>query len=156
LPLLLNLVLFTQIALSTQLGLRTVYQPLYLHGSEDDAVIRIKEVPIASYYSDPEWRFSAICLPYVPPSHDPKKSYGNVNLASLYGITVHGTYIVGAHPDVKVVVDATKARVPEGYPFSIDQVVDSVVACVRLMFPSAPKGEGALSIEVLEPQRTTP
>ncbi len=33
----------------SQLGLRTVKQPLYLHGSDESPGIRITDVPIVSY-----------------------------------------------------------------------------------------------------------
>ena len=46
------------------LGLTTVTQPLYLHGSESEPRISLEPVPYVTSESDPEWRFSAICVPF--------------------------------------------------------------------------------------------
>jgi hypothetical protein len=43
------------------LGLTSVKQPLYLIGTDSDPVIRIADVPFVTRWSDPEWRFTAIC-----------------------------------------------------------------------------------------------
>ena len=39
--------------------------------------------------------------------------------------------------DVLVTIDASKAAQPEGYPFSIEQVIDAVATCVKIMYLSA-------------------
>ena len=149
----LALIAFVTLALpasATLLGITSVKQATYLHGGDSDSIIRIIDVPFVTSYSDPEWRFSAICKPFVPATDGSWQQPRDVNLASLYGITVSG----GQKPsssDVEVVVDASKAKVPEGYPFTIAQVTDAVVTCVKLMYPTQPEKEGKFIIRVCEP-----
>ena len=130
----------------SELGLTTVTQPLYLHGSESDSRISLEPVPYVTSESDPEWRFSAICVPFVPPSRGSWRAH-DINLASLYRIKVEGTYGEDGK-DVVVNVDASKATQPEGYPFTVEQVVDAVVTCVKIMYPQRPADEGALKISI--------
>ena len=80
--------------------------------------------------------------PTVPlQSHD-------VNLVSFYRIAAHGTYKKN-DKDFLVTVDASKAIQPEGYPFTVDQVIDAVVTCVKIMYPHRPSDEkGVLEIVI--------
>jgi hypothetical protein len=136
---------------ASQLSLRSVKQPLYLHGGDEDTTIRITDVPIVSYFADPEWRFSAISNPFVPASDGGWKTPGDVNLVSLYGVKITGTYAKGGQ-DMEVVIDATAAKVPEGYPFTIGQVTDAAETCVKLMYPARPEKEGKLLITFTPPK----
>jgi hypothetical protein len=133
------------------LSLRSVKQPLYLHGSDEDLTIRITDVPIVSFYADPEWRFSAISKPFVPATDGGVKTPGDVNLVSLYGVKVTGTFAKN-NLDMEVVIDASAAKVPEGYPFTIAQVTDAAATCVKLMYPSRPEIEGKLLITITPPK----
>ena len=133
---------------ATQLSLRSVKQPLHLHGGDEDGGIRITDVPIVSFYSDPEWRFSAISTPFVPATDGGWKTPGDVNLVSLYGVKVTGTYAKN-NRDIEVVIDASAAKIPEGYPFTIAQVTDAAATCVKLMYPARPEKEGKLLIETI-------
>ena len=45
------------------------------------------------------------------------------------------------------------AKVPEGYPFTIVQVIKSVETCVRLMDPTEPDTDGKLEIEIIMPTK---
>ena len=135
---------------ASQLSLRSVKQPLYMH-SDEDPVIRISDVPIVSFYADPEWRFSAISKPFVPATDGGVKTPGDVNLISLYGVKITGTYAKG-NQDMEVVIDASAARIPEGYPFTIAQVTDAAATCVKLMYPARPESEGKLLITVTPPK----
>lgn len=126
----------------------TVKQPLFLVETGRDSIIHILDVPFVTRYADPEWRFSAICQPFTPATEGSWRDPDDVNLVSLYGIKVSGTYKEGS-ADLRVVVDASKAKVPEHYPFTLDQVIDSTVTCVKLMYPPRPKEEGLLEIEVV-------
>ena len=130
----------------SELGLTTVTQPLYLHGSDSDSRISLEPVPYVTSESDPEWRFSAICVPFVPPTRGSWRAH-DINLASIYRITVEGTYGKDGK-DVLVSVDASKATQPEGYPFTLDQVIDAVVTCVKIMYPQRPADEGSLKISI--------
>src|SRR6185436_3833095 len=119
----------TATAAASELRLDSISLPLYLHGSESDSRITIVAVPFVSFFADPEWRFIALSKPFVPPTDGPWKPH-DVNLASLYGMVVSGTYKEGGM-DMVVTIDASKAAVPEGYPFSVEQVIDAVVTCVK-------------------------
>ena len=130
----------------SELGLTTVTQPLYLHGSESDSRISLEPVPYVTSESDPEWRFSAISVPFVPPTRGSWRAH-DINLASLYRITVDGTYGEDTK-DILVNVDASKATQPEGYPFTVEQVIQAVVTCVQIMYPQRPLDEGALKISI--------
>jgi hypothetical protein len=123
---------------------------LYLHGSETDPRISIQSVPFSTFYADPEWRFSAIAKPFIPQTDGSWQPH-DVNLTSLYGLVVGGGYKENGK-DILVTIDASKAAPPEGYPFTVDQVIDAVVTCVRLMYPPRPKDEGTLEIVVVRPK----
>lgn len=142
-------------ASASLLGITSVKQATYLHGGDSDSVIQIIDVPFVTSYADPEWRFSAISKPFIPATDDSWKQPKDVNMASVYGITVTGGLKPGSN-DVEVVVDATKAKVPVGYPFTITQVTDAVVTCVKLMYPTKPEKEGKLQVQVLAPDKSVP
>jgi hypothetical protein len=135
---------------ATLLALFTVKMPLYLHGSDTDPLITITDVPFASAHSIAEAPYSALTTPFIPPSDGSWKTPEDINLASRYGIKV--TY-GETRPDettlVKITIDATAAKVPEGYPFSITQVTDAVLTCVKLMTPARPESEQKITITVL-------
>ena len=75
---------------ATVLKLGSVKQVVYLHGSDEDITMKIVDVPFASSLADPEWRFSAVSKPFIPPSDGSWRDPSDVNLASLYGIVVSG------------------------------------------------------------------
>lgn len=140
---------------ASQLGLFPVKQPLYLHGSDTDPEIRITDVPFASSHAFPEALFSAISTPFVPPTDGSWRETNDVNLASLYRIRVSAEVVTDADPEHWIItIDASGAYVPEGYPFTVEQVVDSVATCVRLTAPARPESERKLTIRHLPPRRT--
>ena len=136
---------------ASQLSLRSVKQPLYLHGGDESPGISITSVPFVSHYADPEWRFSAISMPFIPGKDSSWKTPQDVNLVSLYGIKVVGTYGEN-NRDMEVKIDASEAKVPEGYPFTLEQVTDAAETCVKLMYPARPRDEGKLLITVIPPK----
>ncbi len=140
------LLCFAPVASGSVLRLDSISLPLYLHGSEADPRISIVAVPYVTFYADPEWCFSALSKPFVPPTDGTWKPH-DVNLASVYGIVVSGTY-KDNNMDMVVTIDASKASVPEGYPFTIEQVITAVDTCVKLAYPSRPADEGALEIVI--------
>ena len=77
----------------------------------------------------------------------------DVNLASLYHIRVNGTYKEDGK-DILVTVDASKATRPDGYPFTVEQLIEAVVTCVKIMYPQRPPDEGAFDISVTRPAAT--
>lgn len=141
-----------QLSLASELRLTSVTQPLYLHGSESDSRIAFESVPYVTFAADPEWRFSAISVPFIPPTGGSWRAH-DVNLASIYHIVVDGTYADNGK-DMLVTIDASKAARPEGYPFSIEQVIDAVATCVKIMYPDRPLDEGALKISVRKGKST--
>lgn len=48
-----------------------------------------------------------------------------------------------------ITIDASSAKKPEGYPFTIEQVTDAVMTCVKLMTPIVPENERKMIIKVL-------
>lgn len=134
-------------AQASQLGLSEVMQPLYLHGSDTDVEITIQKVVVASSGAVPESTYAAIALPFVPPTDGTWNQPHDVNLASLYGIKVSAT--VDGPEKLTVTIDAKAARVPEGYPFTIGQVVDAVATCVKLMTPTRPKDEQQFTLKMI-------
>jgi hypothetical protein len=137
---------------ATTLGMFTVKQPLYLHGSDGDAQIVIMDVPFVSSYSFPEGLYAAITKPFTPATDGSWKEKEDVNIASVYGIKVEATEDgEGNVIHLIVTVNASAAKVPEGYPFTVQQVTDAVVTCVRLMTPIRPEDERKVTVKVLEP-----
>ena len=136
---------------ASQLTLRTALQPLYVHGNDEGDVIKITEVPFVSSYADPEWRFTAISEPFVPGKDGSWKTPKDVNLVSLYGIKVLGTFAKDSQ-DMEVSIDSSGAKVPEGYPFTIEQVTDAAKTCVERMYPTNAESKGKLLITVIPPK----
>lgn len=143
------LVCITSVAAASELRIAKVTLPLYLHGSETDVEISFETVPIATTYPTPEWRYSAISTAYVPPSGGYWKPT-DINLTSVYGISVEGTE-ANEGKTIVVTIDASKAVKPEGYPFTIEQVIDAVTTCVKLMTPPRPVEDEELKINVKRP-----
>jgi hypothetical protein len=148
------LVLLALPATASLLGLTSVKQPTYLLGTDSDSIIRIVDVPFVTRWADPEWKFSAICRPFIPATDGSWKDPHDVNLASLYGIVVSGAYKQGTL-DMVVTIDASNAKVPPRYPFTVEQVVEAVTTCVKLMHPPRPEEDGKLYINVI-PTKTKP
>lgn len=137
---------------ATELGIRTVKQPIYLHGADTDTVIRIIDVPYVTASASPEAEISAICHPFIPPSGKSWRNPHDINIASIYGITTDLVQDFNKKiPEGKVAIDASKARQPEGYPFTVEQVIDSVTTCIKLMMPPRPDDGYKLTIEVIRP-----
>ncbi len=142
--LLLVSIFVVQTAFCTSLRLTEVAQPLYLHGSDTDPVISFQDVPFVTSTSDPEWRFGAIAVPCVP-STDSASGAGDINITSVYKIRVTGTYAYD-NKELVVTIDASDAEVPDGYPFTMEQAIDAVETCVKIMYPQRPPDEGSLRI----------
>jgi hypothetical protein len=137
-------------ASGSELRLDSISLPLYLHGSESDSRISIVAVPYVTFHADPEWLFSALSKPFVPPTDGTWKPE-DVNLASVYGLVVSGDYKKDGM-DLVVTIDATKAVAPEGYPFTVEQVIDAVVTCAKIAYPPRPADEGKLEFVIKRPK----
>lgn len=140
-----SLLLWSGTAYGTALGLICVKQPIYLHGSDMDTQITIADVWIVSASSVQPYGY--INVPFVPPSVTGKPGT-DVNLASLYHIGID-TEEDGKGNKMEVVIDASAAKVPDGYPFSIEQVIDAMTTCVKIMRPIRPEDEEKFSVRVV-------
>ncbi len=134
---------------ATSLQLSSVKQVVYLHGSDTEIEMTIMDIPFATAYSSPEWLFSAISSPFIPATDGSWRDPSDINLASIYGIKVSGTYKEN-NKDVEAIIDLTNAKKPEGYPFSIEEVAEQVKKCVTLMYPYDPKIDSKLEIRVIK------
>lgn len=154
------LFVFTCVALSvhaTTLGLETVKMPVYLHGSDGDSMIKLIDVPIMNASALPESRYSSITHAFVPTSVSKWVKPTNINIAHEYGITASmEEKEEGDLPHWVITVDASTAKRPEGYPFTIEQVTDAVVTCVKLMTPTVPEDERKVTIKVLPTKAGAP
>lgn len=149
--LVLALALFSTVAQATSLGLMTVKQPIYFYDSDGDVEIRILDVHVASWKAHPEGWYAAITLPYIPVNDGSWKNPENINVAVQYGISVSAD---GNDPDGTVVtIDASKAKAPPDHPFTVEQVIDSVTTCIKLMTPTRPESEHKLTLKVIRPKK---
>lgn len=128
-------------AAASTLGLRTVKMPTHIVFNQESEDIKIVDVPFVSAGSFPEWAYSAMNKPFIPLADSSWNKPKDINLTSLYGISVSGS-------NYDAVVDLTKAKVPEGYSFAIDEVADAVVKCLNLMFPHDPDRKSNLKVEI--------
>jgi hypothetical protein len=136
---------------ATELRLITVKQPVYLHDADTNTEISIMDVHVATSSASLESTVAAISLPFVPVTDGSWKEPTDINLASSYGIAVSAN---GNDPEQTIVtIDASAAKVPEGYPFTIDQVIDSVSTCVKLMHPARPEYEEKMTWKIIPPKR---
>lgn len=137
-------------AQATTLGLMTVKMPVYLHGSDSDVQIDIIDVPVMNASAVPESIYPAITHSFTPASISEGVKPENVNVAAEYGI--HASMEEKEEGELShwiITVDASTAKRPEGYPFTIEQVTDAVVTCVKLMTPTVPDDERKVTIKVL-------
>jgi hypothetical protein len=142
--------LLTKLASATELAMVIVKQPLYLHRSDSDVQIRIVDVPVAYSTSYPESYFAAIHLPFTPASNGSWKQPKDVNMASVYGIKVSASEgSTSSIPLWKITIDASAAKQPDGYPFTIEQVIDATMTCIKVMSPPKPESEHKITIDVV-------
>lgn len=147
--LLLVLTCVTLSAQATTLGLMTVKMPVYLHGSDGDTQIDIIDVPVINAFALPESLYTAITHSFVPTSVSEGVKPENVNVAAEYGIKASMEEKGEDLPHWIITIDASAAKKPEGYPFTIEQVTDAVVTCVKMMTPVVPEDERKLTIKVV-------
>jgi hypothetical protein len=145
------LLCLSPVASGTALRIDSVVLPLYLHGSDSDTVIKFERVPFVTFFNASEWCFGAMSKPFIPSTDGTWKPH-DVNLVSLYRIEVDGAY-KDNNKDMLVKIDASKAVRPEGYPFTIEEVIDAVTTCVKTMSPPKPAEDGTLEITVIRPAK---
>ncbi len=124
------LVSFTQ-ATTTSFILVKMPVCLYSESNELPPII-ILDVPVLRSHGAPDQDFGYICSEYLPPSAAKWAKPENVNIAATYGIIISAEM---SPPDktLTLTIDASSARKPEDSPHSIEQVMDAVEKCVKLM-----------------------
>jgi len=94
--------------------------------------IIILDVPVLRAGGAPDCDFGLICSEYMPPSKAKWAKPDNVNIAATYGILI-SVQMTPADHALTLTIDASSAHKPEGAPYSIEQVMDTVEKCVKLM-----------------------
>jgi hypothetical protein len=110
--------------------LTSITQPLYYLGSASDAVIQFIEVPKILNNSSAMFWIGLFSDPTAVNGSD-----GDLNLISIYGISVAMTSEDKDGRVTSITIDATKAKKPERYPLSIADVVTATEKAVRIEFP---------------------
>ena len=135
---------------ATQVTVQSVMMPVYLHGADEDEQIRIMSVPIITYNGNLEELCGNICRSFIPPSpRDRIKN--NVNVGFEYGIRVSMEYAREKGLPNTIIINASAAKRPEGYPFTIEQVTESVTTCVKQMTDVVSENKNKVTIKVLPP-----
>ncbi|WP_395740041.1 hypothetical protein [Prosthecobacter sp.] len=141
-------------ASATTLGLMTVKMPIYLHGSDSDATIEIMDIPVMNASDTNSARYHAICQTFIPPSLSSTIKPSNVNIACEYGIFVDLEEIQeNGKWHWIITVDASTAKIPKGYPFTIDEVTDVVLKCAKSMTKVRPDEEIKVTFKVKTAQK---
>ena len=106
--------------------LTSVTQPLYFKGSVAGDEIQPMSVPKIFNAVEAEFMVMLYMSPTIIDGAD-----DDMNLISAYGIKVR---TIELHPNgalKEVAVDVSKAKKPEGYPFSVEQAALSAVKAIR-------------------------
>jgi hypothetical protein len=100
--------------------------------SEEFPPIIILDVPVLRASGGPDIDFGYICSEYLPPSKAKWSKPENVNIAASYGIFISAK-MSSTDQTLTLTIDASSAKKPEDSPHSIEQVMDAVEKCVKLM-----------------------
>ena len=131
--LLLSLLLMTGFSLGSTTTFLVVKMPVCLIDEGDSSPpILILDVPILRSHGAPDYDFGFVCSEYKPRSTANWVEPYNVNVAAMYGITIHGA-LSPKNDLLTITIDASKAQKPDDMEHSVDEVVDAVEKCVRLM-----------------------
>ena len=109
-----------------------------LHVDEGDSGGVTKLPCVTSSSTSFERQIGLMNSPYIP-HHTNWNIPADVNLISLYGIKVSGVFDLKndpKSPKLIIVIDCAKSVRPEGYPYTVDEVVEKVKRCVKLNFHS--------------------
>lgn len=134
-------------ACATTPTLTSITQPLYFLESAEDRKIQFIEVPKILHNS------SAMC--WIGLFSDPtavKGAGGDLNLISLYGISVEMTSQDKDGRVTSITIDATGAKKPERYPLSVTDVVTATEKAVRIEFPDETKTKISIKGRATEKQ----
>ncbi|MGJ8696206.1 MAG: hypothetical protein ACSHYF_07800 [Verrucomicrobiaceae bacterium] len=118
-------------------GWITVHLPTHVLFVDEGPPGGVTEVPcVTSASSSFERVIGLMNSPYVP-HHTVWNVPADTNLITLYGLIVSGAYDMKSdpkNPKLVITIDCANSVRPKGYPFSIDEVVEKVKACVTLNF----------------------
>jgi hypothetical protein len=121
-------------ACATSPTLTSITQPLYFLGSAGDLKIQFIEVPKILNNSS--------AMLWIGLFSDPtavQGSHGDLNLISIYGISVAMTSEDKDGRVTSITIDATGAKKPDRYPLSVTDVVTATEKAVRIEFPDETK-----------------
>ena len=128
--LLLVTMLLSIVAQGTQPRLMSVTLPLwYLGAAESDQKILISEVPRVCGGTDAEAWLSLFSRPFQPDG-----SQVDVNLIAIYKIGISAKQDQDGRL-TKIIIDPSNSVNPAKYPFSVEDVTEQVVLCMRREFP---------------------
>ena len=115
----------------------TVYLPTHVLHVDEGSPGGMTKVPcVTSASATFERGIGLMNSPYVP-HHSDWNIPADTNLITLYGLTVSGAYDMKndpRNPRLVITIDCANSVRPKEYPFSIDEVVEKMKACVKLNF----------------------
>ena len=130
------LLLSCAVVSASALRLTSVYLPVYFH-ADTDVEILVTKVPFATSQAAPEARLSMLTSEYVPHHDSSWKKREDVNLITLYGLQITFS-AADKSKGYKMVIDSSQAKVPEGYPFTVKQVVEAAKTCALKTYGEFP------------------
>ena len=130
------LLLSCAVVSASALRLTSVYLPVYFH-ADTDAEILVTKVQFATSQAAPEARLSMLSSEYVPHHDTSWKKREDVNLITLYGLQITFT-AADKFKGYDMVIDSSEAKVPEGYPFTVEQVVEAAKTCALKTYGEFP------------------
>ncbi|QQL44414.1 hypothetical protein [Sulfuriroseicoccus oceanibius] len=116
---------------ATSPTLTSISQPMCFLGSAADTKIQIIETPKILNSSSAEFWVALFASPTVIPA-----SGGDLNLISRYGLSVELIEQAESGKITAIGIDASKAKRPEHYPFTIEEVIEATVRAIRAEFPN--------------------
>ncbi len=129
----LSLLLLSASAAASTTTFLMVKMPVCLVDEGDgNPPIIILDVPVLRSGGAPDCDFGYISSEYKPRSAAKWVEPYNVNVAVMYGIKI-ATSLAPANDQLTITIDASSAKKPEDMEHSIEQVLDVVEKCVRLM-----------------------
>jgi hypothetical protein len=122
---------------ASELRLTFLHLPVYFHSDTDPELTKLS-VPFVTSYASPEARLGAMSLPYRPHHDASWKTQEDINLISVYGFLMTYAPITGT-PDYRLTIDVSTAKAPEGYPFSVQDVLEMIKLCAPLNYSADSK-----------------
>jgi hypothetical protein len=134
---------------ASELRLTFLHLPVYFLSDTDPELTKLS-VPFVTSYASPEALLGAMNLPYRPHHDASWRTQEDINLISVYGFQLEYAPISGSK-DYRLTIDTSKAKAPDGYPFSVQDVLEKIKLCAPLNY-NADK-DSKLLIEVAEPKQ---